>query len=617
MTGEQWISFLRQYGPIPAKDNLYDENLRRRSKRLGISQILFEHPYEERVLRQFVGAESLRRSVILTGTAGDGKTFLCGRMWEALAGDSKVWESQEPYLETTVARTPAEKVRLHVMRDLSAWVPAQGSPWPPEKLELMLRLCSSLFDRDAGEVFLIAANDGQLAETMRRLPQSEVVDRAKEAIEELLVTDREDMPGCRLALFNLSRGSSAELFERALDAFLGHTGWDVCRAEASISAALFGSECPIRRNYELLGTPLVRQRMRALLELCDQNGFHVPVRQILILLTNSVLGHKDAKDNLMTAADVPRVIAQGTRHLASVYNNIFGGNLPETRRANSMIFDYLERFQIGRETSNRVDNILIFGDSQDPLRQQYEGLIKADRFYGADAAFEGAREAYIEGAEESPEIAEQFLSLLVAQRRALFFKIPEEDVDEIRLWELTVFRYGGEYLDQVLAPLQAGRTVRRSILGRLVRGLNRIFTGMLINAEDDIYLASSASLSQSRVSRFLEEAVSVEPRHSGERVDIALQDRHPHLRVCVRPKSPIDFQLTLTRFEYLSRVAEGAMPNSFSKECFEDVMALKGQLMRELQIRNQGQGRDDEVAFRILEIDGAGAARTRRIGVQL
>ena len=85
----------------------------------------------------------------------------------------------------------------------------------------------------------------------------------------------------------------------------------------------------------------------------------------------------------MTADDVPRVIAADTRSLASIYNNIFGGNLSEHRRGNSIIFQYLERFQIGRESSNRFDNILIFGESHEHLQEQFRRLVELDPFYGS------------------------------------------------------------------------------------------------------------------------------------------------------------------------------------------------------------------------------------------
>jgi len=620
MNGKQWINFVRVYGPIPTKDNLYDENLRRHARRRGIRQIQFDHPYEEIVLPCFDVTNGLPASVILTGTAGDGKTFLCGRVWEMLGGDPDIWAGQETHcqLELSVpaisSMEPGRKITLHVLRDLSAWVPEQGAEWPPDKKELLVRFCRSIFVPDGKEAFLIAANDGQLGETFRRLLPDLDVRRAKEIIEDLLVSDQSEKEGVYLKLFNLSRGSSSQLLERALDAFLNHEGWSVCYAEAGPVDQLFGDQCPIRRNYELLKQPLMRSRLRDLIELCDQNGLHVPVRQILILLSNSILGHPNVKDHVMTADDVPKIIAANSRARASVYNNIFGGNLPASRRVNSMIFDYLDRFQVGRETSNRFDNMLIFGESHEQLKALFSRLIASDEFYGADSAFLAAKRDYTEGADENPESAAHFLELLVSKRRALFFKIADEEIEDLNLWDLTVFKYGGEYLQQVLSVLNRGSVVRRNILGRIVKGMNRIFTGMLMNSDHELFLASSASLSQARVCRFLDERISVVPR-LGERVEIILDEGRPYLNVVLGNDHCCRFQLTLTRYEYLSRVAEGVLPNSFSKECFEDVMAFKSRLMRELAKRDGASPSGREIVFRVLDIDTNGAAKEERIGV--
>lgn len=295
---------------------------------------------------------------------------------------------------------------------------------------------------------------------------------------------------------------------------------------------------------------------------------------------------------------------------------LFGGNLPEGRRDNSIIFEYLERFQLGRETSNRFDNILIFGESHEHLQEQFNRLVAADTFYGADQVYMGARRDYIEGSDDDADAATRFLEMLVSQRRALFFKVPEQEREELNLWELTVFKYGGEYLEQVLNVLRAGGSVRRNILGRIVRGTNRIFTGMLINSEHELFLASSASLSQARVSRILDERISVAQRHGGEKVEIILENDHPYLHVSLGGQLGCKFQLTLTRYEYLSRVAEGAMPNSFSKECFEDLLAFKGRLMRELDRRNADNDSTSEIVFRVLDVDATGQAKEERIGVR-
>jgi hypothetical protein len=54
------------------------------------------------------------------------------------------------------------------------------------------------------------------------------VQRARQTFETLLVEDQQQLPGVRLKFYNLSRGSSAQLLDRALDAFLAHEEWKGC-----------------------------------------------------------------------------------------------------------------------------------------------------------------------------------------------------------------------------------------------------------------------------------------------------------------------------------------------------------------------------------------------------
>lgn len=43
----RWIRFIRQYGPIPRNDNMYDEHIRKSAKRAGIRPLAFVHPVEK------------------------------------------------------------------------------------------------------------------------------------------------------------------------------------------------------------------------------------------------------------------------------------------------------------------------------------------------------------------------------------------------------------------------------------------------------------------------------------------------------------------------------------------------------------------------------------------
>jgi hypothetical protein len=184
----------------------------------------------------------------------------------------------------------------------------------------------------------------------------------------------------------------------------------------------------------------------------------------------------------------------------------------------------------------------------------------------------------------------------------------------MRLWELTVFQHAGEYLHRVVAPLRVGGRVDRPILARLVRGLNRIFTGMLTERDSDLYLATSPSFSYARVSRLLEETVSVAPRR-GERVDIEESNGFPVLGVYLARDIRCGFTLTLTRYEFLSRVAEGALPGSFSRECYEDLLAFKSHVLARLDERRHSDGEDQArgLVFKLLHLDEAGSISTKII----
>lgn len=603
------IKFLRQYGPIPRNDNMYDETIVRSAKRTGVLSLAFEHPQRAAIMKCFTSGAPT--SVILTGTAGDGKTHLCRQVWHSLGGAPSEWESNRPYLQLLFSRG-TERATLHIIRDLSAWVPQVGMGWEPAKQTLLHDFCRTIFTGDTSQVFLIAANDGQLIESWRRLPDASYVRQTRTLLEQLLVDDQQARPDARLEFFNLSRGSSAALFEVALEAFLSHEVWSECQQTDAADDEAFGSNCPIRYNYELLQSPLVRQRLRTLFQLCDYNDLHVPIRQILLLLTNAVLGHPDVKDRLMVPSDVPALIRRRTVSKASLYNNVFGGNLSDSRRESIAIFGYFDRFRIGHETSNRIENILIYGDADSNLRPYYERFLGADRFYGADEGYRVAQRRYVERVESDALDVEQFLQQLVSQRRSLFFKIPPEDERDLHLWDLTVFKYAGEYVSRVVDALGAHKPIDMPIKARLVKGLNRVFSGMLINTDHDLILASSLSVSSAKVNRILEETVSVSPR-LGEKVEIVLRDGLPVLNVVLAPGNEHPLVLHLTRYEFLSRVAEGALPNSFSKECYEDILAFKSRILGGLAVRREQELPEESTVFHLLVLDEHGNPHGRRV----
>jgi len=613
---ERWIRFLSRYGPIPQNENMYDEHIRRSARYFGVRPIEFHHPASDLVLDAVTRESPV--SVVLTGTAGDGKTHLCRQVWEAVGGSDQEWQSPDPYLSMALPDWGHGVRMLHMVRDLSAWVPQRDAAWDKGAQDMLRSFSNTLFPSEGGQgtphIYLIAGNDGQLMETWRRLGSSDPVRRSRDLFESLLVEDRNDQPGVSLRFFNLSRHESASLLDNALDALVSHEAWRACYELNAGPGEFFGPDCPIRWNFELIQLPLVRERLRNLMALCDYSGVHMPIRQILLLLVNAILGHAGVKDNLMTAADIPAVISAGTASRASLYDNVFGGNLTDRRRARTPVFEALDRIGVGHETSNRIDNILIFGDTDEALHPYFERYMTADRFYGANATYLAAQRDYVEGTDETGGRSVAFLQMLTTQRRGLFFKIPEAEAEEMRLWDLTVFQHAGEYLSQVARRVKDGQPVERHIVAQIIRGLNRIFTGMLVTDDQHLILARSLAPSQGRVSRLYVDQISAEPR-LGESIDILLRDGEPVpvLAVTLGPGNCCDMPLHLTRYEFLIRVADGALPGSFSRECYEDLLAFKSQLLKAAGRRMADHGSRDDMTFSLLQLESAGHAMPRRL----
>lgn len=603
----EWVSFLRRYGPIPQNDNMYDESIRRLTKKLKIQPLSFEVPLRSQLIENFTSASPV--SVILTGTAGDGKTHLCSQVWEAVGGEPAEWLS-----DSKVRRTKLKGGRrLIVVKDLSEVSIGR-------ERKFLADLCESASAKDPKDVFLIAANDGQLIAALKELGSGKKERKVADAIERMLVDGTDSRKDLSLRLHNLSRTDVPELFSKMLDALLSHPGWKGC-AGCPGTGDDSSVRCPIWHNYQtLVREQLLRRRLSDLLTLCELNDLHLAIRQILIVLTNAILGHPDVDDRLMSCESVDQVVSSGAAAKASPYRNVFGMNLTRRRREDLAAFDALSRFGIGNETNNAVDNILIYGSDDPQLAPYFDELVRPDAAYGFHRDFATAQKAYLEsdvGGGAPPLLAE-----LPSQRQRLFFTLPDSRATLLGLWELSLFRYGGEYLSEVYRPLLDRKPVKRAIVYRLVRGLNRIFTGFLVKDDRTLYVASSNSHSQSRISRLLTDTISVDPK-KGEQINLEYDPamKRVFLKVYLSPDIVVPpLPLHPVRYEFLSRVAEGALPSSFSRECYEDFLAFKSHVHKAIEVRRKKEGSvpssDGTVTLTLFDVGADGFPRPRPLEVQ-
>jgi len=595
---------------------MFDEYVAGAVGRAKVQPITLSAPMLEQ-MKQHI-ASGRPGSMLIAGTAGDGKTYHCRALWTSIGGKEKDWADKGNIKEHRLADG-----RLAVfIKDLSEFN-GEESDAPLARLE------KSVLGGDDSEIVIMAANHGQALDRLRDLGRRQGRPHPlRKPLQEFFLQAGE-APN-RLAVFDLSRNAGRQALEEVVAAVANHVEWNNC---STCTLKADGKVCPIFENRQrLLGQSdggQFSQRLGDLVEIARLNGLHMPVRDLLALCANMILGHREAKDGLMSCSEVSWIQEQGVIDRASVYGNAFGANLPRRRLADRPVFKAMAAFGVGNETTNGADGLLVYGKDDSKLAPSFAKLVGNDPVYGANARLLSAQDKYLEG-EEAARIeggASDFIKLLEAQRRRLFFTLPNGE-EGYPYWSMTVFRFAGEYLEMRTSLLNK-KPVSELVRGRLVRGLNRVMTGLLVDNEDRIFVASSGGFTQSKVSVLCDtEAPSRRQNGIGLAIKLDPITDRPTLDVALSPGAgnSVTFDITPVRFEFLSRVADGALPGSFSNECLEDMLAFKAKLLRKAElIRNNNAQDDDEetsadegsITLNFIDIEQGGHGFSRPITVRI
>src|SRR5262249_27791865 len=155
----------------------------------------------------------------------------------------------------------------------------------------------------ADRVYLIAANHGQLLEKLKSAPQTPRMRSLTRAIEALLVTGENSDADVQIHLKDLSQAPASQMIATIIAAITEHPGWNECEF-CKIRDG--GGACPIWENRSRIrgkaDDGMLHRRLTALVKLSEQNGVHFPVRQLLALIANILLGHPHAPDGLMSCS---------------------------------------------------------------------------------------------------------------------------------------------------------------------------------------------------------------------------------------------------------------------------------------------------------------------------
>ncbi len=198
-------------------------------------------------------------SVILTGNAGDGKTYLCRQIVAAFTGQPVMdWADR---LDWPIAR---DGLTLRVVKDLSEMSEEAGA-------SVLRDLVANWRAEEPREVFLIAANEGRLRAVLQR-------ERLVELYQEMDRQLREGpaLENDRLIVLNLNQVTTSTYVPAALEWLTDPARWEPCAACAA------WANCPIYFNARRLADAHVAGRVQRLYQVLEHLGVHVTIRDMLI-----------------------------------------------------------------------------------------------------------------------------------------------------------------------------------------------------------------------------------------------------------------------------------------------------------------------------------------------
>lgn len=593
--GEKWIRFLRAYGPVVENEGQQAEHVGKLAKRHGVPKISFVHPMRADLLACFPRETGKFRNVVLTGTAGEGKTSLCFELIAELTG---AVPSDSQGVEVIEVSTAAGPRKVTLIFDVTAWRKKNNGILLPEHVAVLTRMAESCFG-SSHEFFVLAVNDGQMHELFRALPTDapELVQHLRQNLISLHAMGRRE-DGHKLTLINLSTVASEAIMELALTAVLDRSEWRCFQDESA--NPLFSESSSLSRNYRALSAPETRAKLIMLARIAELTGRHLPIRGVLCLIANALLGHPEARDRVLRPGPEAAALATNAPEKAALHRTLFGENLSPAARRKREIYRFLSMLHVGEETTNDLDELLIFGPRDSDLQCGYDELVAPDPLKQRNPEFDGMLRRYIRGDATSEEENEQFLAELALERRRVFLHAAPALVDKYQLWKTTVFHYAGDYLREILKPLDAGQTPARVHLRKLASGLNRIWTGLLLgDSATEVYLATGLDLTTSPISDLYLSQIEIDAEPAGLAVVRLPQERIPRVVLRLNGRE-FSFALNLPRFEFLFRVAAGAMPSSFSRESCADFLSLKQRCLRDLQLRTS------ERSLHLIEITSTG-----------
>lgn len=555
LPASKFIEFLSSYGPGTTNGGLYDEKVVQFAHQCQTEPIQLDAVHVERIVQLLRETELVH--IFVAGVAGDGKSYHLRKVWEKLCGDEQEWEKRDfPVAE--IGLPSGEVRRVYFYKDLSA---ADSG-----KVE---EIWDKIKSQDKKEVVVVACNHGRLLSQLRKLGEfDQDADELANDLEDVFFELKEDKKiGYGINIFDLSRIKQDKVFEEIVKSIAKHPKWADCEKKK----CKFLEKCQFRRNVSHLWDAnkdqpsIVTKRICSLLQLSALDKEHFPVRELLLLAVNSILGfvskgtrRSSCLGNCHTIQSLNQDwgVEDSNPGEVNVFNNILGDNLSKKERKHNLIFRKLDSFGIGQYSSPFFDNLFLSGKESETFKEYF-------------SSFPSPPGEIDE--EENQDVRRSWNEWRCKSRRQLFFSW--EEGHEESLWALTAYSHGFQFLN-FLKNFGAKEDVNQEICCRL----DRVMTGSSSSSGDAVRIATNGARSREPGGLLVEVAFTANSE-SIPGVWMSYKESREQVSVPVlnfkTKETVVEFELTPRRYEFLRGLAEGIVPASFTRQCQEEFYSLK------------------------------------------
>lgn len=545
-----FVAYLNRYTTVsPEHEAAFDEFIAQETLTSGTTLRLMTKT------EQFVRAcfqRPVPPSIILTGNAGDGKTYLCRQIIETFTGQTVTdWSDRGDW---SIQRNG---LTLRVVKDLSELGEDVGAA-------ILQEMESDLLCERPQFVFLIAANEGRL----RAILSNERLQRLYMLVDKQIREGAEDQND-RLIVIDLNQVTTSTYVPPALQWLTAPAHWQACQVCPALTA------CPIYFNAQRLVDKHIGSRLALLYQTLEHLGLHITIRDMLIHLAYTTTSGLDCQ----TVIEQSRQL-QWETYERVYYENVWGTAASATFRQKAVTMSQLLRLQVGEISAFDVDDFIINGKPEDDVVQQTYDRLFAPALDLSGRQFEQDRQAYLHGGASSPKPAEQhpLMQWLVHCRRKLFF-----EWDAITATNrLFAFRYLPDYFNL----LTADQTTLNRYRHELVLGLNRAFSGLYLTDQDHLYVTSQYAHAVEQPVPIVRAKIAADYIELSPKSSTTAVADHQHTTLVLEIPPPpriqaesIRWNVDLLRFEYLMWRARGGMPNILSSECELAIRQLKDDIL--------------------------------------